>query len=259
MAGPRAASTSREGIEAAAARLAARARPGDQVFVVLIGHGSSAGRGETRFNLPGPDFGAAEFAALLGRFGAQRVTFVNAASASAGFAAALAGRDPVIMTATKTDAERNQTRFGEFFVEALAGADGDLDKDGRVSMLEAFAYARQMVAQSYEKDGQLLTEHALLEDNGDGKGSETPGQPGGDGALARTLLMESAADTAAAAAMNDPALKALHEERRAIEDRIAALKAAREKADPTQYAQEMERLLVELARKTREIREREKK
>jgi hypothetical protein len=249
--------STREGIEAAADRLAARARPGDLVFFVLIGHGSSS-RGETRFNLPGPDLGTSEFVGLASRFGAQRVVFVNTASASGGFAAALAGRDRVVVTATKTDAERNQTRFAEFFVEALAGADGDLDKDGRVSMLEAFAYARQKVAQTYETDGQLLTEHAMLEDNGDGKGSETPGQPGADGALARTLFMESAGG-ADAGAITDPALKALHEERRAIEDRIAALKAAREKTDPAQYAQEMEKLLIELARKTREIREREKK
>ena len=249
--------TTREGIEAAAGRLAARARPGDLVFIVLIGHGSS-NRGETRFNLPGPDLGSADFAALLSRFGAQRVTFVNTASASGGFAAALAGRDRVVVTATKTDAERNQTRFAEFFVEALASDDGDLDKDGRVSMLEAFAYARQKVAQSYEKDGQLLTEHALLEDDGDGKGSEAPGQPGADGALARTLFMETV-EGGGAEAVTDPALKALHEERRAIEDRIAALRAAREKTDPAQYAQEMEKLLIELARKTREIREKEKK
>lgn len=250
--------STREGIEAAAGRLATRARPGDQVFVVLIGHGGSS-RGETRFNLPGPDLGAAEFAALASRFGAQRLVFVNTASASAGFAAALAGRDRVVVTATKTDAERNQTRFAEFFVEALAGLDGDLDKDGRVSMLEAFGYARQKVAQSYETDGQLLTEHAQLEDNGDGKGSEAPGQPGGDGALARTLFMESAAGSSDAGAITDPALKVLHEERRAIEDRIAALRAAREQTDPARYAEDMEKLLIELAKKTREIREREKK
>jgi hypothetical protein len=250
--------STREGIEAAAARLAARARPGDLVFIVLIGHGGSS-RGETRFNLPGPDLGAAEFAALVGRFGAQRVAFVNTASASGGFAAALAGRDRVIVTATKTDAERNQTRFAGYFVDAIAGADGDLDKDGRVSLLEAFSYTRQQVAQSYEKDGQLLTEHALLEDDGDGKGSETPGQPGADGVLARTFVLGGGVESGGAAIVTDPALKALYEERRAIEDRIAALRTARGRTDPAHYAQEMEALLIELARKTREIREREKK
>lgn len=249
--------STREGLAAAADRLAARARPGDRVFIVLIGHGGSS-HGETRFNLPGPDLGSREFASLVDRFRAQVVTFVNTASASGGFIVALAGRDRVIMTATKTEAERNQTRFGEFFVEALSGLDADLDKDGRVSMLEAFGYARQKVAQSYEKDGQLLTEHALLDDNGDGRGSEGPGQPGTDGALARTLFLATDAGARVADTTSDPALRALYQERRAIEDRIAALRAARDRTAPAQYEQEMEKLLVELAKKSREIREREK-
>lgn len=249
----------REGVESAVDRLAARARPGDRVFVVLIGHGS-AGAGESRFNLPGPDLTAKDFARLLAKLGAQLVTFVNTASASAGFVAALSGRDRAIMTATKTDGERNQTRFGEFFVEALASAEGDLDKDGRVSMFEAFTYARRRVEEWYKKEGQLLTEHAVLDDNGDGKGSDAVGQLGTDGALARTLFMTAeAAGRGAAEETADPALRALYEERRAIEDRIAALKASKDRLEPAQYQQEMEQLLVELARKSRDIREREKK
>ncbi len=249
----------RQGVDAAVDRLAARARPGDRVFIVLIGHGTAVA-GESRFNLPGPDLTAKDFAPLLGKLGAQLVTFVNTASSSGSFVAALSGRDRTVMTATKTDGERNQTRFGEFFVEALAAGEGDLDKDGRVSMFEAFTYARRRVVESYEKEGQLLTEHAVLDDDGDGKASEAPGQPGTDGALARTLFMAS--DTGSRAALEagaDPALRALYEERRAIESRIAALKASKDRTDPTRYEQEMEQLLVELARKGREIREREKK
>lgn len=251
--------STREGVEAAVDRLAARARPGDRVFIVLIGHGT-AGAGESRFNLPGPDLSAGDFARLLDKFGAEFVTFVNTASASGGFVAALAGRDRVVITATRTDGERNQTRFGEFFAEAIASAEGDLDKDGRVSMFEAFTYARRRVAESYEKEGQLLTEHAVLDDDGDGKGSDAAGQPGADGALARTLFMTAAADSRAAVeASADPALRALYDERRAIEDRIGALKASKDRLDPARYEQEMEPLLVELAKKSREIREKEKK
>ena len=35
------------------------------------------------------------------------------------------GRDRVVVTATKGDGERNQTRFAEFFVEALASVEAD--------------------------------------------------------------------------------------------------------------------------------------
>ena len=111
--------STRDAVDAAVTRLAAQARPGDRVFIVLIGHGASA-TGEARFNLPGPDLAAPDFARLAGRFAAQQVVFVNTASASGGFVAALSGKDRTIITATRTEGERNQTRFGEYFAEALS-------------------------------------------------------------------------------------------------------------------------------------------
>ena len=113
------------------------------------------------------------------------------ASASGGFVPALAGKNRTIITATKTDGERNQTRFGEYFAAAFAGnaADADTDKDGRVSVLEAFLWARARTADSYSRDGQLLTEHAVLDDDGDGKieGVETE-VAGLKDALAKVLI-----------------------------------------------------------------------
>ncbi len=252
--------STREAIDAAVARLAARARPGDRVFIVLIGHGSTD-RGESRFNLPGPDLTARDFARLLERLAAQTVVFVNTASASGGFVPALSGPDRIVVTATKTEGERNQTRFAEFFADAFTDAAGDLDKDGRVSLLEAFGYARRRVEEAYKQDGQILTEHAVLDDDGDGKGSEAPGGPTGDGRLARTVFLEAGppgrpADLEAVA---DPVLQALYREQQALEARIAALRAAKGRMEASQYEAELERLLVELARKSREIREREKK
>jgi hypothetical protein len=239
-------------------RLAAQARPGDGVFIVLIGHGSSA-TGEARFNLPGPDLAAADFARLVGRFGAQQVVFVNTASASGGFVAALSGKYRTVITATRTDGERNQTRYGEFFAEALATGDADMDKDGRVSMLEAFTWARRRVVESYERDGQLLTEHAVLDDDGDGKGSDAPGQPGGDGAIARTLFLSAGGSQPAPGADADPEIRALAERRQALEERIAALKASKDKMDPDAYAGELERLLIDLARANAAIKEKVKR
>jgi hypothetical protein len=250
--------STREAVEEAVARLASRARPGDGVLIVLIGHGASA-IGAARFNLPGPDLSAADFARLAGRFAAQRVVFVNTASASGGFVAALSAKDRTIITATRTDGERNQTRYGEFFAEALSTGDADMDKDGRVSMLEAFTWARRRVVESYERDGQLLTEHAVLDDNGDGKGTDDPGQPGGDGTVARTLFLSAGASQAVPGADTDPELRALAEKRQAIEDRITALKASKDRTDPAVYASELERLLIELARTNAAIKEKVKR
>jgi len=250
--------STREAIDAAVTRLAAQARPGDRVFIVLIGHGASA-TGEARFNLPGPDLAAADFARLAGRFAAQQVVFVNTASASGGFVAAFSGKDRTVITATRTDGERNQTRYGEFFAEALSTDDADMDKDGRVSMLEAFTWARRRVVESYERDGQLLTEHAVLDDNGDGKGTDEPGQPGGDGAVARTLFLSAAATQPVPGADADPELRALVERRQALEERVAALKASKDKMEPEAYAGELERLLIDLARTNASLREKVKR
>jgi hypothetical protein len=250
--------STREAIAAAIGRIATAARPGDRVLVVLIGHGASA-TGGARFNLPGPDLTAAEFAKLLDRLSAQTVMFVNTASASGGFLAALSGKDRVVVTATKTDGEKNQTRFGEYFVAAFAAADedADADKDGRVSALEAFVWARTRTADSYNREGQLLTEHAVLDDNGDGKGVDAPGQPGADGALARTFFL-SAASARPTADQADPVLRELVARRDAIEAKIAALKAAKDKTEPGQYERDLEQLLIDLARVNRDIREKQK-
>jgi hypothetical protein len=251
--------STREGIASAIDRIAVRARPGDRVLIVLIGHGASA-TGGARFNLPGPDLTAADFARLLDRLAAQSVVFVNTASASGGFVAALSAKGRTIITATKTDGERNQTRFGEYVAEAFAeaGAEADTDKDGRVSVLEAFLWARARTADSYNREGQLLTEHAVLDDNGDGRGTDVPGQPGGDGAVARTLFLASASGARASADASDPALRALVAERDALEAKVAAWKAAKDQTDPETYERELERLLIELARASRAVRERQK-
>jgi len=248
--------STREGIEAAVERIAAAARPGDRVFVVLFGHGSFAD-GEARFNLPGPDVTAVEFAVMLERFAAQGVAFVNTASSSGAFLEPLAGRNRTVLTATRTGGERNETLFGGFFVEAIGTGEGDLDKDGRLSMLEAFTWAKRRVAEAYSKENLLVTEHAALDDNGDGKGSLEPDPVAGDGALARTMVLSGrAADPAAAT--DDPELKALLERRRDLEDQVARLRLSKARMKPDEYQTALEGLLIELARASKAIRDKGK-
>ena len=250
--------SSRENVAAAIDAIAARADPGDHVVIVLFGHGSFADA--ARINLPGRDLSADDFAALLERLDVGHVTFVNTASASGPFVEKLSGENRVVMTATRTGGERNASVFGGFFVEAFASGESDADqnKDERISMLEAFEYARVKVERSYEEDGRLATEHALLDDNGDGAGSGEPDPLGGDGTVARTLFFTGGAGPRAAAAFtDDPELAALYEERQALEARVDELRRIRGAEPSEQYTQELERLLVELALKSREIRQRE--
>lgn len=254
--------STREGLQAAVGRMASDAGPSDRILVVLIGHGTTRGE-EARFNLPGPDVTADELAALLnGAFPTQTVAVVNTASASGPFVEALSGPDRVVMTATRSAREQNETRFGEFFVRALEGDRADLDKDGRLSLLEVFQFAADEVRRHYEEQNLLLTEHALLDDDGDGEGSLEPGPEGSDGALARSFhvgALGAAAATAAAAtvpdSVTDPQLRRLYEERADLRTRIEALRLRRDQMETAAYESQLEDLLVELALKNREIQE----
>src|SRR5205085_12315665 len=108
----------RENVTKAFSDLAARSKPNDELFVLLIGHGSFDGK-TAAFNLPGPDLTANDYATILNQFTTQKVTFVNTASSSGEFVKPLAGPARTIIAATKSGGERNETRFATFFVEAL--------------------------------------------------------------------------------------------------------------------------------------------
>ena len=232
----------KDGFEKAIADIAARAKANDGVFILLIGHGSFDGRVAT-FNLMGPDLSAADYAKLLAKFTTQHVVFVNTASASGAFLEALAAPGRVVVTATKTGGERNETDFPEYFVAAYGDEAADRDRNGHVSVFEAFEYAKTKVADAFKQKGYLLTEHATLED-------------GGGGQLASTVFLGTGrTDAALKVDTSDPAARALVEERDAIEQRITALKLMKPSMDQAAYDAQMEKLLTDLALKTKALRD----
>ena len=243
--------STKEEIDKALSTVAAASGEDDLVFIMLIGHGTFDGK-VAKFNLPGPDMTAADFAAALKRFGSRKLVFVNTASASGPFVEALAGPGRAIVTATRTGAERFATLFGGYFVDAMAGDSADADKNRRISILEAFNAARIDVARAYEKQGIMVTEHPLLEDGGDGEGSLEPSPEGKDGRVAAILSLGTPAS--ALVLPDDPKLRQLYEERRDLERRVEALKLLKPGMDPAKYASDLEKLLTELAVKTQQIR-----
>ncbi len=241
---------SAEQVRRTLADVAARAQPNATVVIVLLGHGSALG-GEPRFNLPGPDLTAAEFARALEPLRTQEVVVVVATSASGPWAAALAGPRRAVITATRSATERDETVFARYLVEAVAGEGGDADRNGRLSVAELFEYARQGVERHYRDLRRLRTEHALLDDNGDGRGS-LAATDSGDGSRAATLYLNGAPDAAGA----DAALAPLFARRDSLECAVAALRARRAAVDSAAYERELERLLLDLAQVGRTIRER---
>jgi hypothetical protein len=240
----------REEITKAIEGFAAAATADDVVFVTLIGHGSYDGRA-AKFNLPGPDMGPAEFGALLKKLPTRQIVFVNTASASGPFVTDLSGPGRTIVTATRNGAEQYATLFGGYFVDALTSDAADADKNRRISVLEAFAYAKAEVVRAYQREGLLVTEHAMLDDNGDKEGSQDPSPTAKDGKVATVVSLGAAGGSDLP---TDPTLRALHVERREMERRVESLRLLKDSMEPGRYASELETLVTAIALKTREIR-----
>ena len=219
------------------------------LFVFLIGHGSFDGK-ESKFNLVGPDLAASEYNTLLSALPTKRVVVLNMASASGEFVKSLSAKGRIVITATKSGQETNATRFAGFFIAALKAADADTDQDGHVSVLEAFVYANRLTADFYTRAGRLATEHALLEDNGDGVGREKP--EAGEGLLARATYLDSLSmDEAAASAATGKLLK----ERTRLEGEIEQLIGRKRTMPEAEYEANLERLFIELAKVNRSIKQ----
>lgn len=229
--GTGAARSTKENIARAFQSIGANASPGDVVLVVLVGHGGGEGP-QSRVNLPGPDPTAADYDMWLSGFKQQRVVFVNASSASGDFLPVLSGPQRVVLTATKSAMQRNESVFAQFFARGLTSSEADANKDGRVSVFEAFNYATGEVERVYKSTNRLQTEHAQLSDT----------------TLAQVVAFGGAA------ASNDPKVQALVAERQKLEAEVAALRLRKSNMNAAEYEKELEQLLLSIAEKTRAIR-----
>ena len=241
----------RGGIEQGLASLAARVSTGDQVTLYLIGHGSGAEE-ESKFNIVGPDITGAEFAELLDQFKDQSIAIVNTTSASYGFSTSLSGEGRVVISSTRSPSERYDPIFSRYFIEALDNRNGDRDKNNRVSMLEAFEYAKSNVEAWYEAQGRLASEHAGLDDNGDALFSLEPVVDSADGRLAEIAYIDAAVDEVLGLS---PQAKELKFQMQNLERDIFVLRGRKQDFLESDYWLEMESLLVELAIATGQFEE----
>jgi hypothetical protein len=224
----------------------------DLLFIVLVGHGTYDGV-DAKFNLVGSDLESAHWAELLAGLPGQ-VVIVNTSSASFPFIERLSGDRRVVITATDSVAQRFDTVFPEYFIKAFQEDAADIDKNDRISIWEAFSSATGEVRRYYQRRGQLSTERALLDDNGDGIGREAAGK-GEDGSLASRVYLDVPLP---GAPPTDEMLVKLLQQRSALEAEIEELKIRRSFLRPNEYQQEFERLMVDLARVNRAVRARVK-
>jgi len=221
----------------------------DQVFVMFIGHGT-AEAGDAKFNLVGRDLTMVEWSGLLKPI-AGRVAVVDSTSASFPFLAGLAAPGRVVITATSSAGQRFHTVFPEGFVQAFANDASDLDKDGRISLLEAFTYASRQVKQHYEQANTMVTEIAVLDDNGDGKGRNAT-ETGGDGTIAGLMYLQAST----VATSSDPETQRLLVRQQTLTEQVDDLRRRRPSMTPADYDREFETLIIELSVVSRDVRRR---
>jgi hypothetical protein len=220
------------------------------LWLVLIGHGTFDGK-TAKFNLRGPDVSADDLAEWLKPLH-RPIAVINTASSSAPFLSKLSAEGRVVITATKSGYEQNYTRFGQYLADAIAEPQADLDKDGQTSLLEAFLTASGRVDEFYSAAGRLVTEHALLDDNGDGLGTRAdwfrgirPVQKAEDSASLdgyrahQFHIVHSEAENKI-----PPGLRA---ERDRLELEVVKLRDEKEKFSEDEYFSKLEALLYDIA------------
>jgi hypothetical protein len=237
-------------IKKAFATLKTQLKPTDTFFVFFIGHGS--GEGEYKFNISGPDFTAADYNTLLGTLTVGRTIIINSTNSSGAAIEALAARNRIVLTATRSGQEGNDTVFYQYFLEALQSAAADEDKDQKTSVWEAFKFASAGVERFYKEEGRLATEHSQISDNGMAKVGATAKEVP---VMARSMVFQVDRPVTS----SDPKLQALLDQKKEQEQKIEALRLGKSSIPEPEYEKQMEELLVQLALINQQIRAQEPK
>ena len=223
----------------------------EPLWIVLIGHGTYDAR-EAKFNLRGPDMTDLELSEWLAPY-KRPVVIINCASASGPFIPRLSAQNRVVVTATKSGYETNFARFGQYLADAICDERADLDKDGQVSLLEAFLTGSSRVDEYYRTHSQLATEHSLLDDNGDRLGTPhnwfrgvRATQRAKDGAALDGIRAHQLHLVPSARERGIPL--ELRQRRDQLELSVAALRDQKAKLGEEEYYRQLEKMMVELAR-----------
>ncbi|MEM1223365.1 MAG: hypothetical protein AAGH40_11425 [Verrucomicrobiota bacterium] len=223
---------------------------GDDFWIIWIGHGSFDGR-NAYFNLRGKDIGPAEMATWIAPF-ERRIILLKLFSASAPFIGPLSADNRVLLSAGRSPGERNYTRFGEKLADALNNPSADLDLDESLSLLEASLYATAATRAFYDDAQRVLQEHAVIDDNGDGRATSletfeglTAPQPYADAPSADGL---QARDIYFLKNTRDPLGPEAQVERARLERAINRLRARKSEMSEDSFYKELEILMRAMAK-----------
>lgn len=165
----------REELEKSVTALREKLQADDALWVIVIGHSHYDGK-YSWLNLPGPDIQQTEFAKLFADVTAREQVFFITTPTSGFYVKPLSAKGRVVITATEVDWETNETEFPHELARVLstppAAKEFDIDEDGNTTLFDLYVTVARNLAQSYLERELLATEHPLLDDNGDGRGTE---------------------------------------------------------------------------------------
>ena len=230
----------------------------DQLLVVLIGHGSFDGQW-SKFNLVGPDLRDIDYAQMLGKLQAGKIIFIDTSGASGPFVTKLSAKNRVIVTATKNGLQHHETTFAGFLLDALHSDAADINKDKRISVSEAFKFARASQDTWYAEKHRIRAEHPLLDDNGDGEGSQFLDERSKDGRFAKNVYLGPVAGqyenvVQRGKSGNQSPEDKLVRKKVNLEHKIETLKSQKNQLPPEEYAKKLETYLIELAKTNRKLK-----
>jgi hypothetical protein len=190
----------RESIQRAVEEIRARLGTEGRLWVLFLGHANFR-EGHAYFHLPGRDLSDQECSTLFAGIPCREQVFWITTAGSGAFLPGLSAPGRIVITATMSGQETNETEFPQALAEICWREPKDLDQDGdgKISVWEVFLKTTEAVEERFSKDQRALTEHALLDDNGDRRGTERPerGEPPpkpggvGDGTLARRMVIST--------------------------------------------------------------------
>jgi hypothetical protein len=167
--------STRESIASTIAEIEQKLAPEDRLWLFVLGHAHYDGR-YSWLNIPGTDLHQVDFGKLLAGIRCREQVFFITTAASGFFHKALAAPGRIVVTATEPDLEVNETLFPHHLSRTLAeppsAKELDVDEDGSLTLLDVYLHTCRQVAQEYATNMLLATEHAQIDDSGDGRGTE---------------------------------------------------------------------------------------
>lgn len=145
-------------------------------WVILLGHAHLYGS-KSQFNILDVDFDQNDFGEWAKPLQCREQVFLITLPVSGFWTKPLRHSLRVVITATEADLEYTGTEMPYALADILAG-DGehaalkDVDADGSLTLLDLYLATNLEIHGRFTALERLQTEHASLDDNGDGRGSE---------------------------------------------------------------------------------------